>query len=143
MTAAIVHLPGDLAISIRNYLDSDRPYILSSWSRHTAHWLQFQLGCDGFHKGPINRRCERLLERYGALVATNPGDDAQMLGWACLDRANDRAHFIFTLAPFRRNGVARALCAQLRAPIVATHWSLDCEWLQRRVELRYNPSEAR
>ncbi len=143
MSTAVVHLPGDLAVVIRPMRDSDRPYILSSWARHVTHWMQFQLQCNDQHTFAINRRCEKLLARYGALVAANPEDDAQMLGWACIDRERMTTHFVFTLAPFRRNGVAKALCAALQEPITATHWSLDAEWLQRRVKLLYRPSEAR
>lgn len=141
--SAIVHLPGDLAIAIRELRDSDRPYILSSWARHVCHWLEHQVDGVTVRPSVVNRRCEKLLARHGALVASNPDDDRQMLGWACIDRRKHVAHFVFTLAPFRRNGVAQALCSSLAQPIVATHWSLDAEWLQARVQLRYCPSEAR
>lgn len=143
MSSAVVHLPGDLSISLREMRDSDRPYILSSWSRHVSHWLLHQVSCADPLMGPINRRCEKLLARHGAMVAANPDDDSQMLGWACIDRRKNTVHFVFTLAPFRANGVAKALCASVTEPIVASHWSLDAEWLQTKVDLRYTPSQAR
>jgi hypothetical protein len=144
MTSAIVTLPGDLSIAVRQMTEADRPYILSSWSKHLAHWLEHQQRCVDVNFGAINRRCQKLLARHGALVATNPDNDRQMLGWACINKGEGVVHFVFTLAPFRNNGVAKALCASLKPPFVASHWSLDAEtWLQHKFDLRYSPSQAR
>jgi hypothetical protein len=143
VSAALVLLPGELTISIRPATDADRPCILSSWSRGLYHWTRHVLGGEREVSSPaLNAHCERLLARYGAVVAVNPALDSQLLGWACLDPSRNLAHYVYVLEPFRRQRVASALCAPLGLPITATHWTLDCETLPRRLGLCYRPSLA-
>lgn len=140
---AVVSLSDGLSVAIRPAVESDRPYILSSWSRHVIFWLRHHLGIGRPDACIVNRRAERLLSRHGAIVAVNPELPEQMLGWVCRDGNRNVVHYAYVLAPFRRLGVARTLCAGLQLPIVATHWSLDCETLQASGRLEYKPTLAR
>ncbi len=149
MNASVVHLPDDLRIGLRQMVTddpeyTDEGYILRSWQETLKQapanaWARNGDGAKALAYA-LKLQCEKLLRRYGAVVACDPAHPTFVLGWAVMDRPKNVLHYVYVLKDFRGNGIAKALLAGLSEPIVATNWSRDCEWLQEHVRFKYQPS---
>lgn len=141
---ALVHLPDELNIGLREMLIEDMGYILKSWKETMKRSPSMRWARDPEIYRALNVRCDKLLETHSALVACNPEPEheKQIIGWACIDREANVAHYVYVLKPYRRNGVARILLSGLQEPISCSQWSADCEWLQAHIKLAYRPSLA-
>jgi GNAT superfamily N-acetyltransferase len=141
MTAAIVHLPAELAIGLRPHESSDTAYIMRAMKEVLRQSPTWRWARDGEIYRALNHRCDSLLHKHGALIACNPDPEheSQLLGFAIIEKPRT-CHFVYVLKPYRGNGVAKALLAGLAHPIIATHWTNDCEKLQGCVRVEYRPS---
>lgn len=141
MTAAVVHLPDELAVGIRQNEPGDTAYIMRAMKEVLRQSPSMRWARDSEIYRELNHRCDALLHRHGALVACNPDPDheSQLLGFAIIEKPST-CHFVYVLKPYRGNGIAKALLAGLAAPIKATHWTNDCEQLQNSVEVEFRPS---
>lgn len=142
---AIVHLAPGIDVVLRQNKREDERLILSTWKRgyiRAPEMVWLQRYADGEHVGfaELNRRCDRLLDKYGAVVACHPINEDEILGWACTDRARNICHYVFVQRAFRNFGIGRLLLGGLSQPIICTHWSEACEHAQRKMQLHYVPS---
>jgi GNAT superfamily N-acetyltransferase len=138
MTIAI--LPSGLEIKIRPYTTTDEAYVMSSMKRRLASLREYQGMVHWALMDWLNRKCDALIKNCETRIACNPADNDQILGWACIERDINCCHFVAVLQPFRRQGIARTLLAGLREPIRCSHWTSQCEGIQRNARLYYEPS---
>jgi GNAT superfamily N-acetyltransferase len=141
VTAAVVHLPDDLAVGIRPNEPGDTAYMMRAMKEVLRGSPGWRWATDTDIYRELNHRCDALLHRLGALVACNPdpNHEDQLLGFAIVERPST-CHFVYVLKPYRGNGIAKALLSGLALPIVATHWTNDCERLQDNVRVIFRPS---
>jgi GNAT superfamily N-acetyltransferase len=101
---------------------SDVPFIESSWRNSASHSSEPAARKPGFH-GAVNARAREIAARADTRVrvACVPGDEDAILGWAVVEPA--LVHYVYVRRDARRQGIARALLADLidpgTTPIVA------------------------
>lgn len=132
-----------LPVAIRPAVEADLPFVRNSWlrnyhehgegARHVPNDVYF---ANGGQWGVV----ERCLRGGTTVVATPQDDEQSILGWACA--GHGVLHYVYTKAPFRRLGVARAVLAKFNfnpSPN-CTHWTpVIREWAKRGRVYVYNP----
>lgn len=121
--SANVATPSDvLTVDFRPAGADDWAYITDSWAR-SSHTRSSQ----------IRHRIDRLRRRKATfLIACDPQERRQILGWACLEKPV--LHYIFVKLPFRNQGIARQLLSSLadQRIILCTGWTSDARKIARK-----------
>jgi len=127
-------------VSVRPATTADLPFIRNSWlrsyhdgqvARHVPNDVYF---ANAGHWGVV----DRCLRTGATAVASPPGDDGTIVGWAC--GLGGVLHYVYVKAPFRRLGIAKALLACFPGLSACTHWMpVVKEWADRGHPLVFNP----
>lgn len=138
---------------IRPWRDDDIPFIKNSWrmsfldyrhdDNHPGHgfispnptvlWATKR----HFHAN-MDKRIRRLFHRGTFLVACDPADESEIMGWVCYQPGV--IHYIYVKEAYRRTGLGKELIAstgQDTNTAQVTHWTRVIA--QLGLAVRYNP----
>lgn len=120
-----------LTASTRSATRQDLPFIFDSYWRSYIEYAG----------RPKNTQLQRLRDRMSLLwlratfiVATDPSDTEQILGWICFE--GSVVHYVYVKSAFRRQGIARTLfaAAGLTSAVNCTHWTAAASEISARHE---------
>lgn len=114
-------MSGDFAV--RAACEGDLDWLLSTWRDSYRGAGEVQGMPWPLYREAIRRRSERLLRAVGGVVACDPEDVTNLVGWACGDAKLLHYVYVRHQPSFRGMGVARALVAALGSPSIFTHRS--------------------
>lgn len=133
--SALVEMPQEqpdvLTVVIRDAEATDWPYIEDSWEKSLAR-AQRETPSRGWYDR-LRLRIARLRERGARfLVASDPADKSQILGWACIERPV--VHYVFVKLYFREQGIARQLTSGLadQPVLLCSEWTPTVSKIARR-----------
>lgn len=133
-------------ISLREYEETDIPFIFKSWlvNFRASNYLEDIIDHDiyfEFHK----RLVEKILSDSICLLAANPEDESQVFGYIAYRKIKglNILHYIYVKAPYRRLGIAEFLLdfvfEKKRQTIVTTHYTRMARVLRRKWNIVFNP----
>ena len=121
----------DLPITVREYRDTDKPFILDSWVNTICYgspanfWVPTNI-----RKSIYRNITEKLLNASPELfkVLVREDDLDQIFAWVC--REANVIHFVYVKEEFRRERLATLLVPELiEGKVAFSHWTLVCERL--------------
>ncbi len=86
----------------------------------------------------MGKRMRRLLSQADFLVACDPDDQDELMGWVCYGPGV--LHYVYVKEAYRRNGLGKELVASTRqdlSTVEVTHWTRVVA--QLGLSVRYNP----
>lgn len=123
--------PDVLTVTVRDVRETDWPFIQSSWRISRVSVLD---------KVPNSAWYSRMKQRFAGLVsrgakfvvACDPEDQDQILGWACYEKPI--LHYAYVKGYFRGQGIARQLLAAFAdQPLVwCSDWTPVVSEIQKR-----------
>lgn len=130
-----------IAYKIREALDDDRNFILSSWLRsfrNNGDWPRHIDSATYYanHQSVI----QRLLTLCDVKIACASDDENLILGWCCVDGST--VHYVFVKEQYRKLGIAKAMLDGIGEKATYTHWTRiikDLEQAGKLLNWRYNP----
>lgn len=122
-----------LTVVIRDVEPGDWPFIDDSWVRSLAFCQRERPARGWFDR--LHLRIARLKERGAKFkIAVDPDDRDQILGWACAEKPV--VHYCFVKLPFREQGIARQLLAELDMAdsrhVLCSEWTTYASKIDRR-----------
>lgn len=134
-----------MPIALRPATEADLPFITSTW-------------IESYIRSPATRRIpkavfleghrrviDRLLAKYNAWVACDPGDRDVLYGWSLCQYDPAALHYCYVKETRRGQGVARALIGLYddilpSATLPISHWTPACKRARNRgVDIRWEP----
>jgi hypothetical protein len=145
VSAAALQQTPALEVAFRHMGPGDEALVRDSWVRTFRYGPLRQGVPEQRYFTDQRNRISRLLERGAqVLLAINPEDASQVLGWACFEKREgaDVLHYLYVKSIFRRDfGIARRLLAEagLGEGLVYTHHTHDWLPLAMRLRATYRP----
>lgn len=134
-------------ITIRPFVESDSPYIYSTWLKHYKYSSEFAMRIPAHTFYEMHKQIiERIINRKSTQIkiASLKEDKEIIVGYLVTETykaPSPLLHWIYTKRTFRNMGIARHMLDTVdlsSSPF--THFTKDMSWLMKKYPgLNYNP----